>query len=125
MISSKFNTETKILEVVYSGLISSEDLNIHGNNIMNNNKLPRNLNILTDARNAEYDYKKINYFSMMKNMKKHLDPFIFVKNAILHSKPVETAISMILKDKIIINNYKQKIFYTEEAATAWLKQINY
>jgi len=54
-------------------------------------------------------------------MKTHLAPYIFVKNAILHSKPVETAVSMVIEYKIKIANYKQKIFYTEEATINWLK----
>ena len=122
MINCRFNTKTNFLEVVYSGLISTEDLNLHGNKIMNNIILPRKLNILTDARNAEYDYKNINFSSMMKKMKKHLEPFLLVKNAILHFKPIETAISMIIENKIIIKNYQQKVFYTEEAAINWLNK---
>lgn len=121
MISCKFNPELEILEVVYSGIITFEDLNVHGTKIMNNKEIPRKLNILTDARNAIYDYNNINNLLMMEHMKKHLEPYVFVKNAILHLKPIETAISMIVENEILINNYKQKIFYTEEAALNWLK----
>lgn len=121
MITCNYNNIKNILEVTYSGQISMSDINKHGEKIMNNKNLPRNLLILTNASVACYDYKNINYFSMMKNMKKHLEPYIFVKNAILHSKPVETAISMVIENKIKISNYKQKIFYTEKAALKWLK----
>ena len=124
MINHKYNTDTNILEVVYSGRITNKDLENFGEYIMNEKQLPRNLNILTDAGKAIYDLERINFRKMVKDMEKHLQPYIFVKNALIHEKPNETAVSMIFERNSLFSNYKQKIFCTKKAALNWLKEIH-
>ena len=123
MISWNFNKENGILEVTYSGHISIEEFINYGNTLKKDNSLPRVLKILTNAQNANYDIKKTeekNQLIMKESLKQQLKAYTFVKNAVIHKKPVETAISYTFKEIFSFENYSQKTFYTQEAALRWL-----
>ena len=124
MISRDFNLRDNILEVTYLGEITIKQFIEYGNAIMKDKKLPRNLKILTDARNTTFDisyFKKENQLKLKEGMEKYLKHFTFISVALIHSTPKETAISEIFKDNFKFDNYTQKVFSTKEAALNWLK----
>lgn len=122
MVNWKYNKATNILEVTYSQKISPEDITTLKNYIRDNNNLPKRINILTDARTAEYEMKNIDLKELSSMIRYNIRPDVYIKNAFIHSKPVETAISTIIEMNINFDNYQQKVFSTKKAAISWLKQ---
>ena len=120
MINWEYNTDTQILEVYYIGNIIQEEYDNYIFFLKNSKELPRNLKILTDASNAIYSYKMINFNQVLNEIRILLRSYKCVKNAFLHAKPNETAISMIMENRLKIDNYQQKIFSTNKAALDWL-----
>ncbi len=120
MITQNYNERTNILEVHYIGKITLDVFEKYGISIMNNNELPRKLKILTDAREAKYNYSDIDLKKINKQMKIHLKDYTHVKNALIYSSPVETAISMLSQKEIKQEKYHQKIFYQKKEAIKWL-----
>lgn len=122
MISTWFNEELNILEVIYKGKISYEELVTFGVNFRENNKLPRNLKMITDASNAEYAFPVEKVSQIAGNLNDQLKNYNHVKAAFIQAKPTETAISMVLENENKCKKYQHKVFYTRESALDWLLQ---
>ncbi len=125
MISWDFNKKENVLEVTYLGEITIKEFMEYGNFIMKNEKLPRNLKILTDARDTIFGtnfLEEENILKLKEAMKKYLEPYTFITVALIHYTPKETAISEIFKYHYKFDNYIQKVFSTKEAALVWLKK---
>jgi hypothetical protein len=121
MIKYTFNEDLQILEVKYEGDIKTEDIINHGQFISKNNTLPRKLKILTDSRNVNYNISPDAIPELTKELKQNLTKYEFIMDAFLHSKPKETAYSILLEVEQKYNNYSHKVFTTKEAAIDWLK----
>lgn len=122
MINFNYNKEDELLEVEYVGLLTEKNFSNYLNNISSNKNLPKNLKILTDARRVIYDFETIDFSLLIKKIEIHTKQFNIIKNAILHSKPRETAVSIMVEDEIDIKKYKQKVFYTKAVALNWLNK---
>jgi hypothetical protein len=120
MITSEFNFKIGILEVVYSGNIILPDLIEFGDKIFSDQSLPRQLLILTDVTNATYHLSNEDFETVLKNIKKHLSAFEYIKGAFIQAKPRETAYSMLLSEKNPVKNYMRGVFSTRDAAEKWL-----
>ena len=121
MIKYTFNEDLQILDVKYEGAINTEDILNHVRFISENNTLPRKLKILTDARNVNYNISPGSIPELTKALKQNLTRYEFIMDAFLHSKPKETAYSLLLEVEQKYNNYSHKVFTTKEAALEWLK----
>ncbi|MDI3527325.1 MAG: hypothetical protein PWR03_1508 [Tenuifilum sp.] len=117
---TRFNNKLGILEVSYSGVILANDLIEYGEWLSRNPNLPRKLRILTDATQAIYNISQFDIERVRLAMVDHCKPYIFVKNVLIHRKPVETAYSVLVSKKNQVENYIQAVFYTREAALEWL-----
>lgn len=122
MINFEFNKELNILEVRYSGIISLNDLIEFGNQIYEDNSLPKKLFILTDVTQAEYHIGLNEFPELLNNLQKHVSRFEYVRAAFIQSRPKETAYSILLSTENHIDNYYHEVFYTREAALHWLIQ---
>ena len=120
MIRFKYNQELEMLEVTYSGNITLQELIGFGEQVYSDSSLPRNLKILTDVTNANYEISPDEFSELKRNLERHISAFDSVKAAYVHSKPKETAYSYIISQENSIPNYKRGVFSTIPAARNWL-----
>ncbi len=120
MIGMTFNETHGIVEVIYKGTIEIDDLINFGKALNKNEHLPRQLIMLTDAREAKYNFTIKEIPIIIKSMQENTKRFEFVKAAFIQIKPKETAMSTVLENKTKTSNYYHKIFYTKESALKWL-----
>jgi len=88
--------------------------------IRKDNTLPRNLKILTDATSASYNLSRSEISEMLNILINQIKPYQSVKTALIHEKPVETALSLLVDNDKPITGYEHKVFSTREAALKWL-----
>jgi hypothetical protein len=122
MITTEYKKEEGILEVIYDGKITIDDLLDYGKKIRTNETFPRNLKILTDATRANYTLSKEDISHLIERLERDIQNYNTVKSAFIHKSPRETALSMILEHEERISKYSHKIFSTREAAISWLKE---
>ncbi len=120
MISSTFNSKLGILEVKYSGRLNYRELKNFSDSLMKDKKIPRELKILTDVREGEYDLKGRDLPEIPDASNNMAGAFTFIKAAFIHNRPRETALSLIAEKRNTIPNYFHRVFSTEEAALSWL-----
>ena len=120
MIKYHFNDDLQILEVIYKGDIKSEDPFKLTKYIRDDNKLPRKLKVLIDASNGNYNFDPASVGEFIKDINLTLKKYEFIKEAFIHSKPKETAYSILFASGQIESNYYHNIFSTKEAAFQWL-----
>ncbi|UBM62559.1 hypothetical protein LA303_00930 [Candidatus Sulfidibacterium hydrothermale] len=123
MITQKFNPETHFLEAVYSGEITLKEILEYNNQIRKNPKYPRKLKILTDATEAEFLLSKKDLKVISEKVKQMLNDYETVYDAMIISKPRETAYSILYKERAKIENYKFQYFSTKKAASKWLDAL--
>lgn len=120
MITFEYNSKPGILEVIYSGEINLEELNNYGEQLYKDKSLPRRLKILTDVSNGCYIISPSEFPELKRNLEIHLSAYEHIKAAFVHSKPKETAYSLIISQENSIPNYERKVFSTMSAARRWL-----
>ena len=120
MIHYHFNKEIQVLEVIYKGDISAEDIIKHSLFVANNKNFPRILKIITDSTNAHYTFSPAIIKKLLKYVEESLRNYEFIKDAFIHSNPVETAYSHLLEIEQNHDNYSHRIFSTKKAAIHWL-----
>jgi hypothetical protein len=120
-ISYKFNKKTLILEVIYQGKIYAQDLIEYGKSFSNEKYLPRELNILVDATQADYKVPRNEFPKLIIALKRDLKKFERIRVAFIQTKPKETAYSMLYGQKAILPNYVHRVFSEKQTALDWLK----
>ncbi len=124
MISSHYNTDLGILEVRYTGRLGYTELKNFHDRLTHDQDIPRELRILTDARDGEYEITEKDVALVLEDIHLQMKSFTYIKAAYIHTKPRETAISLITGEKNTVPNYFHKVFSTQEAALNWLIQNN-
>ncbi len=120
MISYQFNHNLQIIEVEYTGDVDLNQLLEYGERVKNDGSLPRDLLILTDATKANYLFDIAENSVMLETLKDQLKPYNSVRVAVIHSKPMETAMSMLVDADHKIADYNHMVFTTRRAALQWL-----
>jgi len=120
MIGMSYNEELDLLEIIYQGDIALDDILEYGKKIKNNKYLPRNLKMITDATKANYLFSPEEIPIIAQALKDNTEHFESVKSAIIQSKPIETAKSIIMQQENVTPHYQHKIFYTRALAIEWL-----
>ena len=110
MIKHTYNKDIQVLEVIYEGHINSDEIISHTKYIATNKELPRNLKIITDARNAIYDFDDDTVSQLKSFLKVSTKNYITIKDAFLHKKPRETAYSLLMESETGFDNYFHKVF---------------
>ncbi len=113
-----------ILEVRYLGKLGCKELTEFGESLSRNKMIPRELKILTDVREGEYDFSERELPVVLDALKIQLKAFTFIKAAFVQTRPKETAMSMITEQRNTIPNYYHKVFSTPDAAMKWLLEKN-
>lgn len=125
MINWEYDAKNNFLKVEYVNTVNLEQVINFAKDFFESNKSFKTLKILTDARNVRYDNKLIEK-SIIENFRNDLfnisSNFVLIKNAFIHTKPTETAISFIYEEFLNSDKYVQKVFNQKEDAIAWLNQ---
>jgi hypothetical protein len=124
MITRYFNHELQILEVKYEGDIYLKDLIEFGNEICNDQSLPRVLRILTDVTHGRYRISVNEFPELIRILEQHVSAFEQMKAAYIQENPRETAYSVLLEKRVSIPAYKHAVFASREAALHWLIEKN-
>ena len=120
MIKEYFDSSKRILFVTISGSTSIEDLNQWIKSI-NFDKAPDSyLKIITAARDARYNFKAEDSRATDQPLEELCKRYFRVRAAVIHKNPKETALSMVLRNRLAMKNYTQHIFSTREAAEIWI-----
>ena len=122
MIRYEYNRPLGILEVTYEGKINVEQLADYGIRISNDETIPRELKLITDASKAEYEISVNDMPKVLEALVNHVKNFVYIKAAFIQTKPKETALSLIFEKAYDLSNYHHKIFATKDAAIEWLLQ---
>lgn len=121
MIQEKFNTKTNILETIYSESVTLTDVVNYIIATKNNKQYPRILKIISDTRNAVFNFsiEDLNYIVVENN--KSLENYNGIIDAIIVDDPHNTVLTVLYKELAKTNKYKFEIFATKSAAISWLK----
>jgi len=115
-----FNEDLEILEVVYQGDITLDDIKEYGKKFREMKSLPSKLNMITDATKANYLFKASEIPLLSKALYDNTKHFESIKSAMIQMKPTETAKSVIMEQQENPANYRHKIVSTRSSAIAWL-----
>lgn len=122
MITKNFNPKLGVLEVTYKGVISLKDILKLGAEIEADKTLPRDMRILFDATEAKYTLNLDELHQLRDAAAKRFANYNSWKDAMIHAKPHETAISILSGKSHVFPgfNYQHRVFATREAALHWL-----
>lgn len=119
--SYSFNEETSILVLNTKGVMTVEDIISHYVHISKDLLLPKKLRVLIDSRGTKLDLKVEDIARTNNAVKKALDKFTFLKEAIIVDKPYETVIATMFERYYSkMQSYSFKVFSTDHAARSWL-----
>lgn len=121
MVEEKFNTTTNILETIYSGDVTLTDVVNYIVATKNNKKYPRVLKIISDARNAVFNFSIDDLNIIMEENYKSLENYNCIIDAIIVDDPHNTVLTVLYKELVKTNKYKFEIFSTKTTAINWLK----
>lgn len=119
MYTISYNFSQSIIKISLSGNITLTEVETMAQELFSNIK-DLQVYLLTDTRNAQYDFSISDFSELFEIVSKYSNPSAKVYEAILIDSPKEVAISTYLDTKIQRNNHIQKIFTTEKAALEWL-----
>jgi len=121
MISAHFNSELGIFELKYSGNVNLDDiLEFIRKHIDNNALLPRELKMLTDARQITFDFVPDDIPKIGTEVKKLISQYTCIWDAFITDSPFETAMTLLYKNAMKGYSHKFKTFITKDAALEWL-----
>lgn len=120
MVYTKFNFQTGVLESMFSGEIYLKEITDYIIATKENTSYPRKLKIITDARNAHFNFLPKDLETIIYENNRSLEKYDFIVDAIIVKSPQTTAISMLYKELTKNKKYKFNIFSTREAAFEWI-----
>lgn len=123
MIKAKFNIEQGILFVSYTEIITIYDIVGYINATKLNNAYPRNLRIISDARNAKFSLNPDDLETIITENNEALKRYNFIFDAILVDSPNETALAMLYQQLSKADNYKFELFLAKDNAENWLERM--
>jgi hypothetical protein len=83
--------------------------------------LPKQLKIITDARNAIFEFMPEDIDALANSVEKYMGKFVHIKEALIQSDPFVTALTVLYQLKLSkLENFEYQIFSTIEAATDWI-----
>lgn len=116
-----YNEKLDILETRTKGILRITDILSHYDKLTNIVNLPKCLKVLIDCRGTKFDIKIDEIALSNDSVKKALNKYKNIQEAILVDKPYETVVATLFKNyNADIIEYRFKIFYTEDAARRWL-----
>lgn len=120
MITAKFNQVTNILESKFEGNVTLQEIVNYIIATKENNSYPRKLKILTDSREANFDFSIEDLDIIVEENHRSLEKYDLVIEAIIIDSPNNTVLSMLYLELAQTNKFKFEIFATKSAALDWL-----
>lgn len=120
MVSTHFNTQTKILESKFEGNVTLTEVVNYIIVTKENKTYPRKLKILTDSIDAIFNFSIEDLEIIVEENIKSLEKYDLIIDAIIIDDPKNTVLSMLYLELTKTNKYKFEIFATKSAAIDWL-----
>ena len=120
MVTAKFNQQSNILESKFEGNVTLSEIVNYIRTTKKKETYPRKLKILTDSRNAIFNFTIENLEIIVEENYKSLEKYEFIIDAIIIDDPKNTVLSMLYLELAKTNKYKFEIFATKSAALDWL-----
>lgn len=120
MVTAKFNQHNKILETTFEGNVILSEIVNYIRETKENVFYPRKLKILTDSRNAIFNFTIEDLEIIVKENYESLEKYEMIIDAIIIDDPKNTVLSMLYLELVKTNKYKFEIFSTKKAAENWL-----
>ena len=120
MVTEEFNTTTNILEATYTGNVSLTDVVNYIIATKNNKNYPRVLKIISDTKNAIFNFSIEDLNIIMEENNKSLESYEGIIDAIIVDNPKNTVLTVLYKELAKSKKYKFEIFATKSAAITWL-----
>ena len=121
MVFIEFDNKKGILNSVFEGDLALNDIVDYIREIKENTSYPRTLRILIDAREATANLTFEELSIVVEENKKSIENYQYSIEAVVITKPKETALLMLYKELAKNKKMKFQIFYTKEAAIDWLE----
>jgi hypothetical protein len=121
MIEEKFNSKTGILETKFKGDITLLAVLNYMIRTKENKTYPRTLKIITDSRQAIFNFSIQDLNILMEENLKLLEKYNSIRDAIIVDNPKNMVLTMLYSKMTETNKDKFKIFSTKEAALYWLQ----
>jgi hypothetical protein len=125
VVITKFDKVTGILRSRFEGNVTLEEIIEYIDETRKNISYPRGLKILTEADNAEFDFKPDDLLAIVEANNKSIEEYDYIIDAIIVSDSKATALSMLYQEFSKNKKYRFNIFSTKEAASEWLKKIQF
>ena len=122
MVKGKFNSTTNILETKYNGDVNLTEVVNYIIATKNNKQYPRVLKIISDARNAEFNFSIEDLNIIMEENYKSLKNYSGIIDAIIVDNPKNTVLTVLYQELAKTKKYKFEIFATKKAAITWLNK---
>lgn len=122
MIKHSFNKNTNILEVIYTGNITSQEIIELNRAIKNNKQYPRVLKIIADTKEAHFNFPIKDLDIIVEETIIALEFYTKMIDAIIIDNPKNTVLTVLYKNLFKTKNYEFEIFATKEAALNWLNK---
>ena len=123
MIERNFNENSTFLEAKFEGEVNVIQIVEYIQETKESDLYPRTLKILTDARNANMNFKAEDLGVIVDENYKSLAKYDYIIDAFVLDSPTETALSILFDELVKSNKYKFKIFSTIQAASKWLENM--
>lgn len=120
MFHPVYNIEKGILYVEFYGKVDIVEFLTFIKMLGENSDFPRDLNVLNDFRNAEFNFKPTQIPLIGGQIKRYAHLYNTVRIAAVYSNPKETAYGQLIERNTLVKNYTHKIFHTTESASEWL-----
>jgi len=120
-IEFDFSSLDSILEVKMPANLKISDVLDYYKTIKKSDEYPQDLKVLIDAEYTVFMFIPHDLDEIKEAVEDTLESYTSIKEALVTSKPVSTAMAMLFGE-IEINNYEFRAFYTQSAARKWLKE---
>jgi hypothetical protein len=121
MITSHINRDTGIIETIYEGKVTFEDVIGYINELRNFEKFPKRLLILSDSTHGRISFTAEEDQLIAGIVRQYAPSYQLIKDAIIIDDPRTTAYSVLYRNAAAsIPNYQFEIFSTRQAAINWL-----
>jgi hypothetical protein len=121
MTTYRVNTESGIVESIFEGVVGIQEIAEHIKKLGSDESLPADLRILTDTRNAVFDFNTKSIDLLIEALKNSNIKHTSIKDAIIQDSPDITAYAFIYGKMISHRqNHQLRIFSTISSAINWL-----
>ena len=117
----RFDEIDNILYTKSIGMVNLEDMLKNLDNLSHDTVLPKHLKVVEDAREAIVTFSESELHLLAAKLELVADNFNLIKHAVVHSSPMNTALSILVSGMVKRENYYLKVFSTLEGAINWVR----